>query len=526
MGHDFLKTLKAKKYLFLISIIYIIYASIAIHNDADWDLWARFAVGKIFLQTYTVLHHDIFAYTSVKNIWIDNEWGSGVIFYLLGHYCGDLGLCLLRFFIMLTIFLLVFKINELRSKDNVDPYKISYYLIFIYGIWPAFEATIRSQCFTYLFFALWLYLLEMIKQGKNKLIIFFPLTMIIWANTHGGFLAGLGIVALYGIGEAFNKRSFSKYFGILGLSGLATLINPYGIKYWSFIISAVTMNRPYIAEWDPLNLFGPVVQVMGFKIFAVLTLLSFIFLFIRRFREINWSEILILGATFYMSMQHIRHVIFFVIASGAYIYYYFYPAFNWLTFNIVAKFYSIFPYRLRLTGKIFRDTVCYGSILLICLSTIVFIPMKIKVNEKKFPVRAVEFIQQNNLSGNLLVLFNWGSYALWKLYPQCRIAVDGRYEEVYSQELMDDVARFHYLGIGWDELLTKYHTDVMLIPLIYDDLYKRLSTLKDWKIIYQDKYAAVFILKTKDKAHWTIPDKKFDPNKEKYLSQIRTIKKH
>src|SRR5262249_42708894 len=39
----------------------------------------------------------------------------------------------------------------------------------------------------------------------------------------------------------------------------------------------------------------------------------------------------------------------------------------------------------------------------------------------QFPVAAVRFMKQNGLSGNLLVPFDWGEYAIWHLYPRCPV---------------------------------------------------------------------------------------------------------
>ncbi|MDD3013159.1 MAG: hypothetical protein PHC34_05600 [Candidatus Gastranaerophilales bacterium] len=510
---------KIKKYLFLSGIMGIIYYITVKYNNFDWDLWARLAVGKIFSQIGNVLPHDIFAYTPTKQFWVDHEWGAGAVFYYLVHHFGDSGLLIFKFMILFGIFLFVFYTNQHRNNEN-DPYRISYYMLLFLAILPAFNGIIRSHVFTYFFFALWLYTLDLVRKGKNKFIWLFPVTMVIWANTHGGFLAGLGIIALFAIGEFINKRNPLKYLLILVLSGAATLINPYGLKYWSFLISAVTMKRPYVNEWAPLNFFESATQVPGFKIFAVLTLLSLIYMFVKRFKRINWSDVLILAVTFYMSLKHIRHIIFFSIAAASYIYYWLYPAINWYTFNFKERLYSLFPDLLRKFGKIYRETLIYNIIFLFSFLSIVSLPYKIAVKDYMFPTKAVKFIQINHLSGNLLVLFNWGSYALWKLYPQCHIAVDGRYEEVYPDDFIGDVARFHYTGKNWDGLLTKYPADLMLIPIEYKELYNKLQMLDDWKIVYKDKMAAVFVPKALNKK-WIMPPKNFNAENEKYISDIK-----
>ena len=128
------------------------------------------------------------------------------------------------------------------------------------------------------------------------------------------------------------------------------------------------------------------------------------------------------------------------------------------------------------------------------------------------------------MSGNLLVLFNWGSYALWKLYPQCRVAVDGRYEEVYSDDFIDEVARFHYVGRGlsWMDLLNKYHSDIILINTEYE-VYKYLLRLDSWKIVYKDEISAVFIPARLKKNNWIIPDREYNTDNEKFKSNIKEV---
>lgn len=512
--------LKMRKYAFLFVIFLAIYCISAVFNSFDYDLGARLAVGSIFAHTGSVLKHDIFAYTPTKELWVDHEWGAGVVFYYLTHFLGDYGLVLFKFFTLFFIFILVFNCNQLRIKEDENPYRITYYLIMLYGLLFAFDNTIRALSFTYVFFALWIYMLDLVRLGNNRLIWIFPVTMIIWANAHGGFPAGLGLVLLYAVGEAISRRKFLNYVYILILSTLATLINPYGIKYWTFIVDAVTMSRPFVREWDPIDLLGPIGIVPGFKIMLVMTVLALVYMLARSFREINWTEVLVLAVTCYLSIKHIRHNVFFVIASGAYIYNYFYPALNWYTFGLRDKIGSIFPDKLRNVGSISKDVMVYGILLLVGYTTAILHPPKVNLDEYKFPVKAVKFIEENKLSGNLLVLYNWGSYVLWKLYPQCLIAVDGRYEEVYPNDFIGDVARFHYVGKNWDGLLTKYHSDVLLIPKHYD-IYPQILKLRDWKLVYSDEIAGVFVPVNKARKNWKPVPEGFDWNKEKYITNIK-----
>ncbi len=507
-----------KKYFFFAAIILIIYIMVAGNNFADPDLWHRLAVGKLLFKTGAVPKTDIFAYTPTKELWIDHEWGSGAVFYFIVENFGGWGLSFLRIITLFLTFLPVFLLNRLKSDDS-DSYKFGFYFVFIYALFAGFIDTIRSQSFTYVFFALWLYLLELIKRGHNKLLFIFPLMTVIWANMHGGFVAGLGILTIYGIGEFFNRKNPSKYFITAGISALATLINPYGFEYWKYMIDAITLERIFITEWQPLDLFGSPVFLLGFKVLLLMTIITLPYIFIKKFREINWAEIFILIVTCYLTFKHIRHNIFFVIASAAYMRHYFYSALKYYFSFLLEKIKNITEHVIFLRMNIVKDVLIYGLVILLGVLTMTFVPLKVKVNQDKFPVKSVEFIKKNELTGNLLVLFNWGSYALWKLHPQCLVAIDGRYEELYSDELVNESARFHYLGKDWEDFMKKYKADLVLIDKSYP-VFGELLKLDDWKIVYQDRISAVFIPVEKTRERWIKPEGNLASEKDIFESDI------
>lgn len=523
-----------KKKFFFIAIFILVYCITSVYNMADWDLWARMAVGAIFFQTGTVLKHDIFAYTPLKDLWVDHEWGSGVVFYAVTHFLGDYGLCLLKFIIIFSIFLLVYRTNQNRQDVSLEPnpYRIGFYVLFLLNLLTAFDNSLRSHAFTYFFFALWLYMLDGIRKGHNKLIWVFPATMLVWANMHGGFLAGLGIATVFTLGEIIDRRPWKKYIPLLLSSFAVTFINPYGAKYWSYLIDAVSMPRPFVNEWNPMNLLSPFPQYMWFKITVILAALCIpyiIYAFVKEKRRFNWSDLLIIGVTFYMGMSHIRHIVFFGISTAAYGYYLLYPALNLYTAPLSSLVQKIIPGKVRSLANNLREGSIYACIIIIGILVMMFNPFSVDAKKDIYPVKAVKFIQENKISGNLLVLFNWGSYALWKLYPQCKVAIDGRYEEVYPTELINDVARFHYVGTNWDGLMKKYPPDAMLIPVDYDVYNKQLIYLKDWQIIHKDNIAAVLVPKSRLKKHYKPVPKNFNYNAEKYINTIKldeaTLKK-
>jgi len=504
---EFIKVKTMKKILFYLSLTIIIYILTFINNLPDYDLWARLAVGSIFFQTGNVLKHDIFSYLPTKDLWIDHEWGSGVVFYLLTKYLGDVGLFALKAAILLAIVLLIIKIIKLQ----IGGYPGIFYLIFIgFSLLPGIFNLIRCQMFTYLVFTLWLYVLERIRRGENRLIWIFPVTMLFWVNMHGGFLAGIGLVLIYAFGELFNHKTYLKYFGILALIIPITLINPYGFDLWDYIIEAAIMPRPYIGEWTSINFSGPVhifgwikIHVLaGFMLFCVFTLVVSLKLLFQKEKP-DWTRIIMVVVLLYLGIKHQRHTVFFILAVSGLFYHRFVDLFNPLR-KFVRDFLTDKAYKVWSIMKYGSGYILLGGIFLYSLP---HLSDNIIVDPFAYPVGSLEFIKQNNISGNLATMYSWGSYAFWKLYPQCKVLIDGRYEEVYSNAVYAKAMQFSEHEKNWQEVLKEYHTDIVVLP---KGVYTRSDALSltDWEIVYIDEVSVLLLPKNKMKPFYFYIDYK------------------
>jgi hypothetical protein len=116
------------------------------------------------------------------------------------------------------------------------------------------------------------------------------------------------------------------------------------------------------------------------------------------------------------------------------------------------------------------------------------------VSAKDYPVQAVEFLRENGIRGNLDCGFNWGEYCIFKLYPQCRVFCDGRYETVYPHE----VSRLALTTEGeavFRERLENYPTEIVLARL--DDPFgKWAAAREDMVEIYRDATARILLRRT------------------------------
>jgi hypothetical protein len=80
-----------------------------------------------------------------------------------------------------------------------------------------------------------------------------------------------------------------------------------------------------------------------------------------------------------------------------------------------------------------------------------------------YPLGAVDYIKEHSLSGNILTEFHWGEYLIWALYPQCRVSLDGRYEQVYPEDISREFFDFIYARGEYQQFLNKYPPDMILL---------------------------------------------------------------
>jgi hypothetical protein len=109
-----------------------------------------------------------------------------------------------------------------------------------------------------------------------------------------------------------------------------------------------------------------------------------------------------------------------------------------------------------------------------------------------YPVGAAAFMQKNHLTGKILNEFTWGEYLIWTLAPSCQVAMDGRYETVYRDDLYRLHTDFYFARSGWHRFLEKYPPDLILVDP-RSRVYPLIKTDPDWRQVYSDAGAAVFL---------------------------------
>jgi hypothetical protein len=107
------------------------------------------------------------------------------------------------------------------------------------------------------------------------------------------------------------------------------------------------------------------------------------------------------------------------------------------------------------------------------------------------PVAAVEFLKKEPISGKVFNDDEFGDYMIYAAWPQYRVFFDGR-SDMYGDFWGEQYAAIARVRPNWEEVIEKNNFSWIFFPAN-----RPLSTLllekKNWRLIYADKVANVFV---------------------------------
>ena len=424
-------------------------------NMIDFDIFNRLINGNYFLSYHKILQND-FLSCLVTHKSFDPEWLVNILFSFTLKKFGVFGLNFLKCFLyLLSSISLVFLI----SKKKPNPIFFLVPLIFLINNSIFY---LRCQIVTFIFLPIFLYFLEKIKSSP-KIIYFVILSLlnILWQNCHGGFLISFIILFIYILADIFNKKPIKNYLILFVLLCATLLINPWGNGYFSFLFDSLITNRNYIAEWKSPLLF----DIQGGKSYLIFAFCSF-FLFIKKIiKNKNFDYCYLFLMTFFF----IYSLLYFKFST---------------LYMIVALFCLSKYFSFKKQNNILNIIICICTAIY-SLTIFINIPFQyshIKAISRTVPVFPVEFLKINDLKGNIYAPFGISGYIAYKTYPNLKIFVDGRQEQVFSKEILKDNVDFMYQKNN--KLLEKNTADYILCQkgLPYENYVKNS---KKYKKIYE-----------------------------------------
>jgi len=448
----------------------------------DPDLWWHIKVGEAILTTHRWPTTDPYSFTVFGQPWMAYEWLGDVLFAAVHRMAGISGLDTLLIVLGSAVMLALYALATIRTGNSKAGFVTAAALFLL----TAVSFSMRPQMLGYLFLILTLIALERFRQGKPRALWFLPLLMLLWVNTHGSWIIGLGTIFVYWMSGLFEfqvgsleakrwtpieRRSISLVFL---LSLIALPITPYGariaISPFEFAFS-LPLNAKYIEEWQSMP-FG----ITGGKIFLGfvlgLILLQVMLRLKWRFEEL---ALFLFGTA--MACLHIRFLLIFV------------PFLAPVLAMILARCVPAYDRA--------KDKFLLNLALMVAVGAAIvhYFPSRAELQRniaKTFPVAAVEYLQRHDVPGPMFNNYGFGGYLVLTRAPEHKVFIDGRGDVYERGGVLADYLHMSHIGPGSLEVLKGYGVRSCLLQRD-EPLATLLSASPEWQRIYLDNVSTLFV---------------------------------
>ncbi|HEX9664417.1 MAG TPA: hypothetical protein VGA49_01195 [Patescibacteria group bacterium] len=456
--------------IFLLITVFSVFWRVPVSFDTGWHL----ASGRYYLENKTIPQTDIFSQTMPDFNWVNHEWLTDVVLYSL---YSRFGLVSLTIFYAVMLLLTFYLITGLVKTNWI--YRLLTTALASLAVFSVLGP--KPQMITLFGLALILVIYNRY-QTNPKIIFLIPFILLLWANLHGGFIIGLGLLFILIVFETVQKRKIKLLTALLAMSVLITLINPYGFQIYGEIFKTAadtlgnSLAKATISEWQPVSFNG--LRAYYFWPYLILTLILTVV-----FRKKLSSLYIILSVIFLpLALSSWRHTPFFVLFSVP----------------IYLESFSL----LSEKSKIFRQLTNSWPLIII-LSPFVYLALlnifaisfslnwPVIAAQKTLPQGAVRFIQANSdqFQGKMYNKYDYGSYLTFFL-PEHKVFIDGRMlhwrqnnRSIY-QDYFDIIHNFNF------DLLDRYNIDWALLAR-NSVAAQKLFAEEKWQLKYLDSDAII-----------------------------------
>src|SRR4029450_8829713 len=216
------------------------------------DLAYHLKVGQLMVAEHAVPRTDVLAWTTAGRPWLDQNWGAQLALSAIWPLGGFPLLTIVSAALTMASWALVAAACRRRTADLR---LIAGTVLAGYAVAAAASA-VRPQLFSLLLFATELYLLE-VARTRPRVALAIPLLMPLWANLHGAFVVGIGLLVTEALAAAWRRdRAGAVRYALVTVAGMAgLLINPWGVRVLGYAVSLPTNQAVtrIVSEGGPTN---------------------------------------------------------------------------------------------------------------------------------------------------------------------------------------------------------------------------------------------------------------------------------
>ncbi|MBX3440443.1 MAG: hypothetical protein KF861_23335, partial [Planctomycetaceae bacterium] len=333
-----------------------------------------------------------------------------------------------------------------------------------------------------------------------------PGVFALWANLHGSFIVGLGLLATICAGRAIDlllrlkslravgvDPVVRRLFVLLQVSAVAALISPHGIGLYAEVLSvAGHPNLRDLIEWEPLTL-----RMSQGKAFAA-CVLALIFVYRFSPRRVRSAEVLLLVGLGMAALWSSRMIVWWAPVAAFYL--------GLHSAALIRTWRRAGPAASPRSGK--------WSVVTVGLAWIFFAitPFGVTVlhgkpqdpearmrrlarsTSSQTPLDIVQYLNEHPRAGLIFNTFDWGDFLLWAGPRDVQVFV-ASHAHLIPEEVWQDYLSILHAASGWEKKLDRYGVQrVILDKRDRDALAEALRSIPDhWRIDYENNRSVVFV---------------------------------
>lgn len=410
--------------------------------SADPDTYWHLASGQWMLDHREILRADVFSSTIGGQPYALGEWLGEVLLagvFAIGSWPG---LVLMR---SLLVAIAAFSAARLSRRSGASVAAASVVLAVAF-LATRSRWTDRPALFTFVLFPVILDLLFSARAGSRRALVAIPALLLLWANLHGGYVIGLGLIAAFTLEAVLVRRPTARALVVVGLISLAaTFIDPETFGLGGAAGHALAPPR-FIREEAPPD----VLEASG----AVFALVLAGAIGVALSRGAALIDVLLLAPLTWLALSGQRHVAFFLIA-----------ALPLLGQGLTAPLGRGGDWVRRRIGRGYKPprttpALLVAGLVIAALASAVMIPPR--PDERSYPVGAVPDLAAG--SGVLLNEYDWGGFVILRV-PTRPVFIDGRLFPYLPTGVFAAYREAVELRPGWRAALDRYAVrEVLLRP--------------------------------------------------------------
>jgi len=272
------------------------------------DLTYHLRAGDIMFDTHSVLRTDVFSAAAYGRPWLNQQWLAQIVLASAFRLGGWFGLVALR--ALLVTLALTFVFLACRAAGTTT--KRAALLTLASGVLLPAGFMLRPQLLGMLCFGVTAWLVARRRTHPTGVWIVIPVT-ILWANLHGSFFMAPLLLGLGWVEDRWVRGRAERTLLLAGLGCvLATAVNPYGYRVWSYAAGLATnpVVRRTISEWQP-----PTIEAYTGAAFFLSIVVVAALLIARVRRPVPWGSLLPLGVFLVIALAAIRGVYWWAIVA-------------------------------------------------------------------------------------------------------------------------------------------------------------------------------------------------------------------